>query len=253
MKEEVVKNPPGFVRKHPVTAILGNKSLSSNLIAGSIFNTLQNYKKIEVDAPENGKLGGLGPITTALLSLLTIPATFGAYEGYKAIKQKMYPNEEEGFSNMMENFPELKDEIDTEKLKKYYSSFHKLSPQLASHPAVAASFVRATGASGGGIDPGFAKAVLDNNSTISDPVTMALSNAMSLRPFKTIQEIDKRSSQLDLKKMYAKMKVLQKENAKAVGLRRNKKAIEIISNKLKKTQHGPLYRALAKLRGYTAE
>jgi len=253
VEEAKEKLPPGYLKRHPILGTLGSSSLATNIAFGSAINAMQNFKKIEDDQPITGKYGGLGPLGTAIIAgLLTAPAGLLTWEGYKALKKHFYPDVETGFNNMIKDFPELKDEIDKDKLKKYYTAFHALSPQLAAHPAVAASFVRATAAAGGGIDPGFAKSILENEPDIASNL---ISNTFSLKPISNVHSMvskpEKKSSKYDIRVMEAKMKRAQKEYQKLLKSRIHKSPIEIISERVKKTNHphSLATRILNRLRG----
>jgi len=285
VEEAEEKLPKGYLTRHPILGTLGSGSLATNIMFGSGINAIQNFKKIEEDQPITGKYGGLGPITTAILGgVLSIPAGLLTWEGYKALKRHFYPDAETGFNNMIKDFPELKDEIDKDKLKKYYTAFHALSPQLASHPAVAASFVRATAAAGGGIDPGFAKSILEHEPDIAANL---ITNTFSYRPMETIQDVitksptrnkrinthqlakslskmmktdynktqskneEKRSSKYDIRVMEAKMKRAQKEYQKLMKSRIHKSPVEVISERLERINkpHSLATRILNRLRG----
>jgi hypothetical protein len=284
VEETEEKLPKGYLKRHPILGTLGSGSLASNIMFGSGINAIQNFKKIEEDQPITGKYGGLGPITTAILGgVLSIPAGLLTWEGYKALKNHFYPDVETGFNNMIKDFPELKDEIDKDKLKKYYAAFHALSPQLAAHPAVAASFVRATAAAGGGIDPGFAKSILEHEPDIAPNL---ITNTFSYRPMETIQDVltkkptrnkrinthqlaksiyktmktdyykkvrnrEKRSSKYDIRVMEAKMKKAQKEYQKLLKSRIHKSPVEVISERLERINkpHSIATRILNRLRG----
>jgi hypothetical protein len=285
VEEAKEKLPPGYLKRHPILGTLGSGSLATNIMFGSGINAIQNFKKIEEDQPITGKYGGLGPIATSILGgLLSIPAGLLTWEGYKALKRHFYPDVETGFNNMIKDFPELKDEIDKDKLKKYYIAFHALSPQLAAHPAVAASFVRATAAAGGGIDPGFAKSILESEPDIAANL---ISNAFSYKPMSTIYDIttkkptrnkqintrqlakslhkmmktdyfktqsknsEKKSSKYDIRVMEAKMKRAQKEYQKLLKSRIHKSPVEVISERLERINkpHSLATRILNKLRG----
>ncbi len=218
--EEVEK-----VIKKPLKLRLA-EGIGKNVAYGTVFNAMTNLKKIENDMPSTGKLGSapMGSVGEALLSLMMVPATLAAFEGYKALKNSLYPNTEQGFKNMIEEVPELKDEMDLKEAYRRYVAFHKLSPSLASHPMVAASFVKAT-AAGGGIDPGFAQSLIENTEMANrEPITPVISDVFKRMPGAFTSKQLKKSGAITLSELDKKLKQLSKIQKKP--LLENQKVIK---------------------------